>query len=1001
MAKLYPPYIEGTIPAFYADGTLAELAVPFSMNRAVSIADFSGISIKIKTVQSNEFLYSAITSLNELKQIKTDFIAHFTIPIGTITKFKVGNFYKIQIAYCDASAARVPGYYSTIGVVKLTTKPNVTIADLENSSTAPSGSRLSYTGVYSQFSEDENVSMDVSEKVNEYCFNLFELNDGTDPVLLATSDWQLHNSSTDVVSYESTDQYSFTYSLKPNKYYGIEYRVRTINGLEETSGIYSIINKVGVVPEIESYADLHYEANFDNAYIRLYFTPKDKANHNYANGTFIITRASDEDDYTNWYELYKFALRNGDPLDQWEFKDFTIKHGTKYRYALQQYNAKGFHSRKVYASDPITNETYVTPDFEDSFLYDGKRQLKIRFNPKMSSFKIDKLEQKIETIGNKYPFFFRNAKVEYKEFPIGGLISYQSDEANLFIDDADLGLTTNYTSNARSAVDGTPAAVTAELNLKPYTTSHEAYNITAERIFKMEVLEWLNNGEPKLFKSPTEGNFLVRLMNVSLTPEETLGRLLHNFTATAYEIGEIDYNTLELYNIVSVEEPEELQYRLETINFYDYRKTVDDTIYTDEEIDELEGIQADTIRNTQDQLNALYAEVLEAYNLLASAADAYYTIHSPESEEEYYTRKYTLTHLEEEIYQLKASLAAQIEESQRLMNLHNYQRFNLPTIEGYLEFRDVLPGTTFYIYDSTSGEEFSETIGVTGALTIKLDGHKFSGIRVAAGEELPAFGLLTYRYLAKADNSFDKIYDIDMEQIPRRQFIGPCTIIDANNDFDMINDFKRALINFYSPWIEHKKIETIYWDHEYENGPIRVRRYDPTQINFAQKKQEFIDESLLLPTVIYKTYMSEFTWRYCMWQYNAKAGEYRWTYTTEPQVLDYSITIDGSKLIVPVDSEAEVISHLLSTFTDQGFKSLELGDGLTLDLTYTYSETTYNIEQTDGELIALKNEYLTAMDQYISSITTGKTSQEIQRNAATVDAIRNRYCSLLKEKIQE
>jgi hypothetical protein len=35
---LYPPYIEGTIPAFYTDSTngTTKLIVPFSMNKAVS-----------------------------------------------------------------------------------------------------------------------------------------------------------------------------------------------------------------------------------------------------------------------------------------------------------------------------------------------------------------------------------------------------------------------------------------------------------------------------------------------------------------------------------------------------------------------------------------------------------------------------------------------------------------------------------------------------------------------------------------------------------------------------------------------------------------------------------------------------------------------------------------------------------------------------------------------------------------------------------------------------
>jgi hypothetical protein len=75
-------------------------------------------------------------------------------------------------------------------------------------------------------------------------------------------------------------------------------------------------------------------------------------------------------------------------------------------------------------------------------------------------------------------------------------------------------------------------------------------NIYKERIFKREVLDWLNNGQPKLFRSPTEGNFIVRLMNCSLTPNDTLGRMIHSFSATAYEIADCTMENLEKYNLL-------------------------------------------------------------------------------------------------------------------------------------------------------------------------------------------------------------------------------------------------------------------------------------------------------------------------------------------------------------------------------------------------------------------------------------------------------------------
>ena len=55
--------------------------------------------------------------------------------------------------------------------------------------------------------------------------------------------------------------------------------------------------------------------------------------------------------------------------------------------------------RKGYYYKATDDEVVV--DFEDMFLFDGERQLKIRFNPKVTSFKSTVLESKIDTLGGK------------------------------------------------------------------------------------------------------------------------------------------------------------------------------------------------------------------------------------------------------------------------------------------------------------------------------------------------------------------------------------------------------------------------------------------------------------------------------------------------------------------------------------------------------------------------------------------------------------------------
>ena len=79
------------------------------------------------------------------------------------------------------------------------------------------------------------------------------------------------------------------------------------------------------------------------------------------------------------------------------------------------------------------------------------------------------------------------------------------------------------------------------------TTDPTKYNIKNERIFKLKVLEWLTDGKPKIFRSSTEGNYSDRLLNCSLTPMDQLGRMLHSFSCTAYEVAEFTYENLVKY----------------------------------------------------------------------------------------------------------------------------------------------------------------------------------------------------------------------------------------------------------------------------------------------------------------------------------------------------------------------------------------------------------------------------------------------------------------------
>ena len=178
------------------------------------------------------------------------------------------------------------------------------------------------------------------------------------------------------------------------------------------------------------------------------------------------------------------------------------------------------------------------------------------------------------------------------------------DDEELFKPYSEMGITT---TNDTSLREGTPSGDQSNFAQTPKWTSNDLgkgtlykynkfykttdlvnYNIAAERQFKLDVLEWLTNGQPKLFRSPTEGNYIVRLLNTSLTPNDTLGRMLHTFNCTAYEIDDMTYDNLNNYgfihNNLDVVETQILRFR--TINLVDLYNNLDNTNH---ELDETDG----------------------------------------------------------------------------------------------------------------------------------------------------------------------------------------------------------------------------------------------------------------------------------------------------------------------------------------------------------------------------------------------------------------------------
>lgn len=521
MAKLYPPRIEGTLPAFY--GTT--LVVPFIMNRVVSASEVTNMVIKIKKVNTNEVI---LTKYANNFSIQGNCSATFIFTEEEKNKcFSVGQFYRVQIAFVGSN--NTLGYFSSVGVIKYTGLPSVTLLNLDQ--TVTNIHSYDYVGQYEQ-------TLDPTEKLYSSRLRLMDMNKN----IILDSGEVVHSVLNDTIPNQALEIFQFNQDLEFNQTYKIQFTVTTVNGLTISSPVYKIMQRENTDMMFDETKKLNVKviSDFNEGHATISLEPLNLDETETITGTFLLSRTEAVLPY-HWEKIQNFLVR-GDKVTQLKFKDYTVEQGKTYIYAIQQYNNYNIYSGKI-----LSNKIYI--DFEDVFILDGSRQLKIRYNPKISSMKNNILETKVNTIGSRYPFITRNGRVNHKEFSLSGLISYHMDENATFIK-------------------------ASQLNLDERHTQLTSDNIYAERIFKLEVLNWLNDGKPKILKTATEGNYIVRIMGVNMTPNDTLGRMLHTFSCTASEIAPFNYESLTKYSFIELEELDKTITRWKTIKLSEITQDV-------------------------------------------------------------------------------------------------------------------------------------------------------------------------------------------------------------------------------------------------------------------------------------------------------------------------------------------------------------------------------------------------------------------------------------------
>lgn len=565
--SIYPPTLASTQPAFLY--TTTSYPIHFTLQEVTSERDIGHVQVRVVKQTNNRSIIddskypdgtiyknaSAVTNntisieLSDLKEAwQPGFLYKVQMRFGTTPIWtNLSNFATWKQQQIDAQTF---SEWSNVMIIKAISRPEVVIKNAEAKKQDVISQQNIEPTLTPLFLSTYNIGDTSKEAEDLYRFELYQGTEITNEYLLESSGWLQHDSV-----HNPPDQYRFSYRLIESETYTVTYTIRTVNGYEASADDYTFVCTQVYYPGLEDailVVDDSSAFSRDNGCMRLYFT-----NPGESNGIFVITRTDERSDYMVWEDLQYLQFHRAILDNTLIYTDFTIESGIKYKYAIQQENTAGLRTNP--RMEEGKNERFV--DFDYSYLFADGVQLRLSLNQKISSFKHTVLNSKQDTLGGKYPYIAKNGYAYYAEFPLSGLISIHMDTDNTFIQLDNDGYKYKGEIIVRPPKTPDKQQVRQSNNSTLPAQEYESIGINLtdrnffiERKFREKVEEFLNNYKYKLYKSPSEGNIVIVLTNISLTPNATLGRMIFDFSATAYEVAENTLENLDSLGIINIGE---------------------------------------------------------------------------------------------------------------------------------------------------------------------------------------------------------------------------------------------------------------------------------------------------------------------------------------------------------------------------------------------------------------------------------------------------------------
>lgn len=660
---------EGDGYSFVEDNTVVfgdTLRIYFALSPYTNLAHSKYMHVKIVDQQTNANVINGSASNIKLncatqtdpnRETEDRYFIELKISDFKVEKLIPFRYYKLQMRSCNEgnignisfsqltnSPEIIYSEWSTVMLIKPILQPllklkyfNDDIPNPNKYGIAFASDTLILKGSLT-FNQEELLGASVSEYIKEY--NVTLKNNNGEII------YQSGTLYPDVTDLKKID-YVVPYSLQDRKSYTLEVFV-------ETTGYYSFTSTYSFFVYC-SEAEEHYftgtylRKNLNDGTVTIHVAAQ-SLNDTMPDTILYIRRTDSYSNFTQWEDIYSQMVYGGSqtqteqnspeisqgspPIIEW--KDVTVESGVWYEYAIQwispsthvrtknyvitteqvspqeydQYMEQGHAVYKLKTSTVMGQnedgiilmqegnppvERKVMMVFEDSFLVgENGKQLKITYDGTLDSMKYTQYVSKTDTIGSKYPFIRQNTITSYRTFPISGLITYLSDEEGMFI--------------PQKQIYGNDDLYNLYQDYNDKYDINQYNDYIKERKFREAAMQFLISDSVKLYRTTTEGNILVKLMDINFSPKSELGRYLYSFSATAVECGECSITNYSKYKIQKMSE---MSYDLLSSNILKPYKT--EIVTKEENSFSAQKMTYTTADNIKEKINLLFDQSIDIY----------------------------------------------------------------------------------------------------------------------------------------------------------------------------------------------------------------------------------------------------------------------------------------------------------------------------------------------------------------------------------------------------